>query len=269
MRKCSLFGLLFFLVCFVGCFIGSAKGDMPITIGWNASTSSAVTGYKVYLGDSSRNYGAPLDAGALLRYTIASIARGAKKYIAVTAYSSDAESALSEELTTVLLEDGTDTAGWIASKGTPPYLDFSSLLARYILVYGGPASISKIAYLGGIDPANKKFSLKFRAAATAPLGYFLINISTTNVSTVNMMYKFTTTDSYGTNPPTSTNLTFGIDSVGSTLADTQWHVLSRDLLADLQKAQSGNTIRGINSLAIYSYGVSNTINCSYATFYSN
>ena len=75
-----------------------------ISISWTASASTTVTGYKVYVGTSSRTYTAPpIVIGNVLNYRITNLANGTY-YIAVTAYdASGNESDFSNELVTVLV----------------------------------------------------------------------------------------------------------------------------------------------------------------------
>lgn len=72
-------------------FAGSAS------LAWNASASTAVTGYKVHYGTASGAYSTHLDAGNVLSLTVPNLTAGAKYYFAVTAYNSAGESGYSNE----------------------------------------------------------------------------------------------------------------------------------------------------------------------------
>jgi hypothetical protein len=58
------------------------------TLSWNASTSSGVSGYKLYYGTASGAYSQSVDAGNTTSYTVASLADGQKYYFAAKAYNS-------------------------------------------------------------------------------------------------------------------------------------------------------------------------------------
>ena len=67
-------------------------------LSWNRSPDSDVTGYKLYQGTASRNYGAPLDVGNVVNYSVTGLSPGTY-YFAVTAYNSRGlESAFSAEV---------------------------------------------------------------------------------------------------------------------------------------------------------------------------
>jgi len=88
-----------------------------VQIAWNASADTVVTGYKVYHGTASRTYSSIENAGANLTYTISSIADNQPRYIAVTAYSADAESDYSEELTCYVVQAAASANGQISPAG--------------------------------------------------------------------------------------------------------------------------------------------------------
>jgi len=58
------------------------------TLGWGASTSSGVIGYKVYFGTSSGNYTQNIDVGNVTSYTVTSLNDGQTYYFAAKAYNS-------------------------------------------------------------------------------------------------------------------------------------------------------------------------------------
>jgi hypothetical protein len=69
------------------------------TLGWNASTSSGVSGYKLYQGTSSGNYTTSINAGNATQATASNLVSGTTYYFAVTAYTgTGVESAYSSEI---------------------------------------------------------------------------------------------------------------------------------------------------------------------------
>jgi fibronectin type 3 domain-containing protein len=67
------------------CCLQGFAGD--VSLAWDASESEDTVGYNVYYGNSSRNYGTPIDVGDQTSYTIANLADGTY-YFSVTAYDS-------------------------------------------------------------------------------------------------------------------------------------------------------------------------------------
>ena len=68
------------------------------TLQWNASTSQGVTGYKVYIGMASGQYGSGIAVGNVLTYTVTGLAKGVTYYFVATAVSSTGESGYSNEI---------------------------------------------------------------------------------------------------------------------------------------------------------------------------
>lgn len=70
-----------------------------VTLAWDASPSTNVTGYNVYYGLTSKNYTSLFDAGNNLNYTITNLTRGMTYYFAVTAHTiTGVESVYSDEI---------------------------------------------------------------------------------------------------------------------------------------------------------------------------
>ena len=60
-----------------------------VTLAWDPSAESNVSGYKVHYGHSSRTYPFVVDAGNETRQTIGNLQEGVSYYFAVTAYNVD------------------------------------------------------------------------------------------------------------------------------------------------------------------------------------
>jgi hypothetical protein len=92
------------LICFsIFLIIGSDRAvAADVSLAWDASLSPGITGYKVYVGTTSRTYGTPITIGNQTTYTITNLSAGTY-YIAVTAYdASSNESGFSNEVTTTI-----------------------------------------------------------------------------------------------------------------------------------------------------------------------
>jgi len=90
--------MIFLAVVF---YLSSPLSDAhsQITLAWDASTSSDVSGYNLYYGTSSGNYLSSLDAASALTYAISGLQSGVTYYFAVTAYdTSGNESDYSNEV---------------------------------------------------------------------------------------------------------------------------------------------------------------------------
>lgn len=85
-----------------------------ITLQWDASVSTDVTGYKFYYGTKARTYGTPVDVGNVLTYYVVGLPEGTY-FFAVTAYNTTAESDFSNEVQTTIL--GTAPAGPVGITG--------------------------------------------------------------------------------------------------------------------------------------------------------
>lgn len=73
-----------------------------VTLAWNRSTSTNVTGYRVYYGASSRNYSNSVVAGNVTTNTVPGLASGVTYFFAVTAYNAGGlESSFSSEFSYV------------------------------------------------------------------------------------------------------------------------------------------------------------------------
>ena len=68
------------------------------TLTWNAVTSTAVSGYKVYVGEAPHLYTRTINVGTATSSTISSLTVGKMYYFAITAYNSAGESPPSTEV---------------------------------------------------------------------------------------------------------------------------------------------------------------------------
>jgi hypothetical protein len=73
-----------------------------VSLAWDASVTPEVTGYKVYYGNSSGIYGAPITIGNLTTYTVTGLSAGTY-YFAVTAIDAQGnESDFSNEVSQIV-----------------------------------------------------------------------------------------------------------------------------------------------------------------------
>ena len=93
----SLF-LLFFLSVPVLLFTG-ANAHAEVTLGWTASASSTVAGYKLYYGTASGNYTYNVNVGNTTSYVLSGLSTGATYYFQATASTkAGSQSGYSNEL---------------------------------------------------------------------------------------------------------------------------------------------------------------------------
>ena len=83
-------------------FGATAPGTNSVKLAWNRSTSTNVTGYRVYYGVASGNYTNSVVAGNVTSNSIPGLAGGVSYFFAVAAYTAGgALSALSNEISVV------------------------------------------------------------------------------------------------------------------------------------------------------------------------
>ena len=101
------------VLCFLFLFAIQNASAGQVTLGWDKSTDSTVTGYKVYHGTKSRNYTDSADVGTALTHIFSGLSDTQPHYFAVTAHSSTAESGFSNELVCYPIQVSASTNGQI------------------------------------------------------------------------------------------------------------------------------------------------------------
>lgn len=113
------------LICLLLC--ATAWAVVSITIGWNASIDPSVTGYKVYWGTTSRNYGAAFDAGKNVQLPLSALPNSGPVFVAATAYNTKDESGFSDELVLWGINGSADANAIINHVGPDLYEQESSI----------------------------------------------------------------------------------------------------------------------------------------------
>src|SRR5260221_5463889 len=67
----------------------TASAGQSVTLAWDSSPDTNVTGYVLYSGNASGTYSSRVDVGTNISTTVASLAEGSTYYFAVTAYNAD------------------------------------------------------------------------------------------------------------------------------------------------------------------------------------
>jgi hypothetical protein len=114
----------YFLLVMFACLAGVEKASASsIILGWNASASPDVAGYRVYYGTTSGIYSYKVDAGNATSVTISNLTGGVTYYIAATAYDANGnESQFSGEVSFVAMTALEMSIG--ANSGGPPAIQF-------------------------------------------------------------------------------------------------------------------------------------------------
>jgi hypothetical protein len=143
-----------------------------VSLLWNKSITPTVTGYKIYVGNSSRNYRPPITIGNQDSYTITSLTSGTY-FFAVSAFDGNGnESVLSNEVSQVISTGGvlpvTIQIGIIPAPG--PQI-------RQIMVTYLTTSSAMITWETTAECSGKLF---YGTAAPSPTGIISNNQGTTD-----------------------------------------------------------------------------------------
>lgn len=219
----TVFVLFFLIFCFVHYVSSSFAGNAALS--WNANTEPDLSGYKVYYGTSSGNYGAPIDVGNTTNHTITGLADGTY-YFAVTArdtsgnesgFSNEASKALSTPDTTApvisAITAGSITASgasisWSTNEASDTQIQYGTTTS-----YGSSTTLntSMVTSHSGVLSALSASSLyHYRVLSRDAAG----NLTTSGDNT------FTTAAAPDTTPPAISNISSG--SLSTTGATITW-----------------------------------------------
>ena len=140
-------------------FFVNVTAATSVALTWDASTSTNVAGYKLYVGMTSGTYGSPIDVGNSLTYTVTGLAKGVTYYFAATAYNATGRERIFER---DQLEKQLSKAGRAAAPGAlPPY--WLQMMYHPLL---GSAVESSDEWSGDVWPA---WSVAVTAKSHSPL----------------------------------------------------------------------------------------------------
>ncbi len=110
--------LLFILIAFIFIFFSSPAFTTQIKLAWDPNTEPYLAGYKIYWGNASKSYGAPVDVGKVTQYTLTGLTAGNTYFVTVTAYGlPNNESSYSNEVKGIATEPAPVQ---VISPTTPP-----------------------------------------------------------------------------------------------------------------------------------------------------
>ncbi len=90
--------LFFSVLLILTCLTGKALAA-DITLAWDHNSEPDLAGYKLYLGNSPRNYSQVLDLGLTTQFTISDLIDGTVYFFTLTAYNQKGfESSFSNEV---------------------------------------------------------------------------------------------------------------------------------------------------------------------------
>jgi fibronectin type 3 domain-containing protein len=93
-----ILSLLFSVLFILSCPLGKALAA-DITLAWDHNSEPDLAGYKLYLGNSSRNYPQVIDLGLTTQFTITDLIDGVVYFFTLTAYNQKGfESSFSNEV---------------------------------------------------------------------------------------------------------------------------------------------------------------------------
>ncbi len=139
------------LVCVIFFLSTTNAYSAQVTLAWDPPVNDAdIAGYKVYYGNSSRNYDTNIDVGNQASYTLSGLVEDKTFFIAVTAYdiyglesNYSGEVVYNDIINEIIIVNGNPgtsfTGSWLVSSGANPY-GTSSLYANSSATYTFEAS---------------------------------------------------------------------------------------------------------------------------------
>lgn len=135
------------LLSFALLFAANASAAPQVSLAWNASPTTTVTGYKLYYGQASGSYTANTDVGNQLTYTVGNLTAGKNYYFAIKAYNAaGAQSEFSNEVSATTPVGTTANFSASPTSGTAPltvsFANSSTGATSYSWNFGDSASSS-------------------------------------------------------------------------------------------------------------------------------
>jgi hypothetical protein len=147
-----IFQLAFPVLLLFCSFVPAQAAD--VSLAWDLSTSPNISGYKVYVGNSSRIYGTPILIGTQTNYTVTGLSSGTY-YFAVTAIDPDGnESDFSNEVSQVI---GSSAPNCNLNGDTSVNVLDLQLLANAILGIGSTSNSYDLNGDGKVDLLDLQF----------------------------------------------------------------------------------------------------------------
>jgi len=101
-----IFGLIIFSACLIIFPFSTQNAQAAeVTLAWDQNPESDVIGYKIHYGQSSGSYSTTVDVGDYRSCVISGLEIGVTYYFVVTAYTSEAESSYSDEISYTVPEE--------------------------------------------------------------------------------------------------------------------------------------------------------------------
>ncbi len=117
LKRSALRCITLFLVLLIFSF-GAAEAAQ-VSMAWDKNPEPQVTGYKLYVGNTSRSYQSSVDVGNTTSYTFTGIQPGKTTYLALTAYDgSKQEGPYSDEIVCNTIVSSSGSNGAISPSGT-------------------------------------------------------------------------------------------------------------------------------------------------------
>jgi hypothetical protein len=147
-RRCIVRKIKFFLPALFLLFACMRAIAADVSLAWNPSMSTNITGYRVYVGNSSRNYGTSIQIGIQTTYTVTGLTDGTY-YFAVTAFDGNGnESDFSNEVSKTIGSSGLTCN--INGDGSVDVLDLQAL-ANVILGIRQISNSFDLNHDGGVN----------------------------------------------------------------------------------------------------------------------
>lgn len=202
------------------CITVSARSS-TVTLAWDASTSSQVTGYKLYYGTQSRVYTTTVDVGNVLEYKLTSAPDTGPIYFAATAYDANGnESDYSTELKCYTVTSSITGNGTISP--STPYVMSTDMSTKFTFTPASNYQLGNVALDGTSLGAPTSYTVTnpttthnlavtFLQVPTAPASIHVV--SDANVSAIGGKYEvWSNSKANLTDPTTTGNLLASADN---------------------------------------------------------
>jgi hypothetical protein len=223
-----------------------------VQLAWKPGNGPDLAGYKLYYGTSSRDYSVTLDVGNVTTYTISNLDPGPTYYLAAVAYDSRGnESTLSDEVSISLSSEAAEEktiSNWTVSGGKISGAVVSNVYDKsrrsQVVEFKGKGTQGayRLRNADGNKWQSSTPSVLQWSMSYAERFRMLVELETTAGKRC-IAYTAARSDTLGAG-----NIIY--IGLGAGAIPGQWHTFTRDLQADLEKAQPEAKIEEVKGILV-------------------